>query len=520
MTNLLIIGGVAVFIFILTFIGILSRFRKCKSNQILVIYGKTGGNQSAKCIQGGAAFVWPVIQSFGYMELKPQQFECNLQKALSSQNIRVDVPTTVTVAISTDPIIMQNAAERILGLTEKEIEELVKDIVYGQMRTIIADMTIEQLNADRDKFLDSSKSMIETELKKLGMTLININITDIRDEAGYIVALGKKDQALAINNALIETAKAEQKGAVQIAEQLKIQKSTVANTVKEQEILLAEADKERISSVALSQSERDSKVAEATKTRDISVANSNSEGEIGKIEANKRVATSRAELGVVQAEADGRANSALEIAEASVQKNRELANKEVEEARAKRQEAFLNATVMVPAEVEKKRKVIEAEGAREQIQIDAQARANSLRFEAQGKSDAITLQGNAEAQVIEAQGLARASAKEKDLMAEANGFEAMIKVAENNPAIAIQYKMVDQYKFVAEAQAKAFEHMQFGNVTIMDTSKGDGMMGVMKGLISTVAPTLDLLKTMEIPGVSKALRDSDSKEDLGFKSLK
>lgn len=103
---------------------------------------------------------------------KPLQFDCNLQKALSSQNIRVDVPTTVTVGISTEQDVMQAAAERILGLgRQDDIEDLVKDIVYGQMGTIIADMTIEKLNSDRDEFLAKAKGLIDTELRKIGLYL-------------------------------------------------------------------------------------------------------------------------------------------------------------------------------------------------------------------------------------------------------------------------------------------------------------------------------------------------------------
>lgn len=518
MSSLFLIVGAAIVIAFITLVGILSRFRKCKSDQILVVYGKTGAGKdgvkrSAKCIQGGAAFVWPVIQGYEYMGLTPLQFDCNLQKALSSQNIRVDVPTTVTVAVSTEPDVMQNAAERLLGVSEKSIEDLVRDIVYGQMRTIIADMTIEELNADRDKFLNSSRAMIETELKKLGLTLININITDIRDEAGYIVALGKKDQALAINNANIEIAKAEQKGAIQVAEQRKIEKSTVAETVKEQEIALANANRDQESSIAAAESSRDSLVAEATKNRDVSVAKSRSEGRIGEIEADKKVAIADAELKVVEAESFNKAESAKETALAQIQKNKELANKDAEEAKAIRQEAALKATTIVPAEVEKNRKKIDAEGYQVKIETEAKANANKQKFEAEGIADAILLKGKAEADVIKMRGLAEAEAKEKSLLAEANGFQAMINAAESNPAIAIQYKLVNQYKEIAAEQVKAFEHINLGNVTVMDTSNGSTLTDLFKNLISTVAPAIEVMKSMEIPKLtSKKPEPTDFEE--------
>jgi flotillin len=530
--SIMIIVAVGIVLTLLTVVGILSRFRKCKSDQILVVYGKTGGNKSAKCIQGGAAFVWPVIQGYEYMSLTPLQFECNLKKALSSQTIRVDVPTTVTVAISTEPEIMQNAAERLLAISDSEIENLVKDIVYGQMRTIVADMTIEELNADRDKFLSKTKSMVETEIKKLGLTLINFNITDINDDAGYIVALGQKAKAIAINQANVETAKADQEGAVLTAEQVKIQNSTVANTKKQEAVAiaeverdkqasLAEADKEKMSKVAAAQSERDSNIALAQRNRDISVAKSQSEGKIGQIEADKKVATANGELAVVEAEANSKAESAREVALAEIEKNKELANKSAEDAKALREEAKLKASTIVPAEIAKQKMLIDAQGYQSKLETEATANANKSKIEATGVAEATLQKGKAEADVIALKGLAEATAKEKSLLAEANGFKAMIEAAESNPAVAIQYKMVSEWEKISTAQVEAFKHMELGNITVMDTSNGKGLTEFMQGLMSTVAPALNVMKSMDIPGVSKALQGEEKKEvvDSGFEDV-
>ena len=138
-----------------TFSAILRRYRRCPSDKILVIYGKTGRHSSAKCIHGGAAFIWPVFQDYAYLDLKPISIECNLQNALSKQNIRVDVPCRFTVGISTEPEVMNNAAERLLGLTTDSIQSIATDILFGQLRLVIATMDIEEINADRDKFLAS-----------------------------------------------------------------------------------------------------------------------------------------------------------------------------------------------------------------------------------------------------------------------------------------------------------------------------------------------------------------------------
>ena len=537
--NVSIIVCVAVVIAVLTIIGILSRFKKCPSDKVMVIYGKTGGNKTAKCVHGGASFIIPIVQGYKFMSLEPLQFECNLTKALSAQNIRVDVPTTVTVGISTEPTIMQNAAERILRLNAKALEDLVKDIVYGQLRLVVSNMTIEQLNADRDEFMKEVATAVGGELAKIGLKLINLNITDIRDEAGYIVALGQKDKAIAINAANVEIAKAEKDGATKIAEQERVKNSEVAKTKQEEAIAVATAD-----------AEKDAKVAEQQKVRDIAIANALSEGKIGEITAKQLVVQKDAELKVTEAEAEKTANTAkvqseaavaeeqqlanvkVVQAEAKVMKERELAQKTAEEARAERNEAALKADKIVPAEISKEEAKLKAEAYQIKLEKEAEATANqakiiaagaaeakalegegvakSIAFEGEGKGKAISAEGLAEAEVIRQKGLAQAEAEKASLAAQAEGFEAMIKAAETNPQIAIQFKMVQEgtYENIAREQVEAYKHMNFGNVNIMDTSKGGGLTSVMQGLISQIAPMLDVMKGMEIPGVSKLLKGS------------
>ena len=126
-------GGILVTIFLLfilfiVLIGIAARYKKCPSDQVLVIFGKTKGDKAARCIHGGAAFIVPIIQSYQYMDLTPISINVDLRNALSKQNIRVDVPSSFTVGISTEPGVMQNAAERLLGLRLQQIQELADDI--------------------------------------------------------------------------------------------------------------------------------------------------------------------------------------------------------------------------------------------------------------------------------------------------------------------------------------------------------------------------------------------------------
>ena len=504
--EMLIMAAILVAVILLTFIGILSRYRKCKSDEVLVVYGKTGGEKkSAKLYHGGAAFVWPIIQGYEFLSMKPLQIDCKLTGALSAQNIRVDVPTTITVAISTDPEVMQNAAERMLGLTMDDKQNLITDVVYGQMRLVIADMTIEELNSDRDKFLSKVKDNIDTELRKFGLYLMNINISDIRDAANYIVNLGKEAESKALNEAQANIEEQEKLGAIKIANQIKERETKVAETRKDQDIAIAEtkkqqeisvanADKERISQVAFANAEKESQVAKAEAEKNIRIEQANTEKE-------SRVAELNSDMEIKQAEAAKQAGEAAAKSEAAVQTAREIAQKEVEEAKAKKVESSLKAEKIVPAEIARQEAILQANAIAEKITREAEARAKATLAQAEAEAKAIQLKLEAEAE-----------GKKRSLLAEAEGFEAMVRAAESNPAIAIQYKMVDQWKEIAGEQVKAFEHMNLGNITVFDGGNG-GTSNFLSSLVKTVAPSLGVLDKLPIGETVKGIINPESKTE-------
>ena len=127
--------------------------------------------------------VWPLVQEYKKISLTPMTIPIPLDNALSLQNIRINVPSTFTVGVSTNPLIMANAAERLLHLAKDDIEEMAKEIILGQLRLTVASLTIEQINQDREAFLRMVSNNVDTELHKIGLYLINVNITDITDEA-------------------------------------------------------------------------------------------------------------------------------------------------------------------------------------------------------------------------------------------------------------------------------------------------------------------------------------------------
>ena len=344
--------------------ALLNRYRRCPSDKILVIYGTRGTNGSAKCIHGGGAFVWPIIQDYAYLSLTPISIEANLTNALSRQNIRVDVPCRFTVGISTEGDSMNNAAERLLGLKPADIQEMARDILFGQLRLVIASMSIEELNSDRDKFQENIMKNVEIELKKIGLKLINVNVTDIKDESGYIEALGKEAAAKAINEAKVS-----------VAEQDKIGEIGRAEALKETRIRTSEANAMAIA---------------------------------GENKAKVEVANSDADRREREAEAQRRAVAAEKVAQAKALEEAYSAEQLAETARAERERASQQANVIVAQEVEKRRVVIEAEAEAEQKRVQAKGEADAIfakmEAEAKGLYQILTKQAEGYDQMIRAAG--------------------------------------------------------------------------------------------------------------------
>src|ERR1043166_3451848 len=197
-----VIGIFVVVLFITMFIS--TRYKRCPPNRVLVIFGKTGGPRASKCIHGGGAFVYPLIQDYAFLSLEPIVIDIPLEGALSLNNIRVNVPATFTVGVSTDPVLMSAAAERLGTISPQQTRELAQDIILGQLRLVIATLTIEEINKDREKFMKLINENVGQEINKIGLDLINVNVRDITDESGYIQAIGKRAAAEAIQRAKVE----------------------------------------------------------------------------------------------------------------------------------------------------------------------------------------------------------------------------------------------------------------------------------------------------------------------------
>ena len=460
----LILIAVLVFIVFGTLVFIASRYRRCSSDQILVVFGKVGGQKSANCFHGGAAFVWPVIQDFAYLSLTPIPIDIQLRGALSQQNIRVNTPSTFTVGISTEPGVMENAAERLLGQDMPQIQELAKDIIFGQMRVVIATMPIEEINADRDKLIANIANGVEVELRKVGLRLINVNVQDITDESGYIDALGREAAARAINEAKVKVSQQERDG----------------------DIGAAEADREKRVSVAAA-------MARAVQ---------------GENEAAVQIANSNASRREREAEALRLATAAEKVASAKSLEEAYASEESAERQRGKRDEATQIATIIVQAEIEKKkievlaeaekirvRLTAEAERLKIELQAEAEKRRIELTAEGEGARQRLTQQGEADGlrAVMEAQ----AAGTLAQLQARADGFRAIVAAA-GSAEQAANLMITEQLPKLIEEQVKAVANLKIDKVTVWDSGAGsDGKSstaGFLSGLAGAIPPLHELAR--------------------------
>lgn len=430
------------------------------------MYGKTGSG-AAKCIHGGAAFVWPLIQAYDYLDLEPFVVPIDLTNALSQENIRVTVPTTVTAAISNQSGIMQNAAIRLLALDPKQIQDQAQDIILGQMRAVIATMEIEEINRDRQAFLGKVNEAVSGELEKIGLYLINVNIRDIEDESGYIVALGRRAAAEAINQANVDVAEQEKTGQTGVAERQRDQRIAVA---------AANASAE---------------IGEATANRDrrMKAAGLDAEAVSGETEADAKKASYRANQKVAEEEARNRSESAAKQATGAIRVAQEIAEKTAEEARAEREQARLNAEVVVPANADRERVVINADAVKEQsIRVaQGEAEAKLARMTAEGKGVKAILDGKAE------------------------GYRELVAACATAQQAA-SLLLIEKLQEIATIQAQAIKDLPIDKIFVWDSGAGgdnSGLSGLGGRLMGTLPPMQALAKQigLDLPDFLGKMQD-------------
>ncbi|MGB1854362.1 MAG: flotillin family protein [Candidatus Thalassarchaeaceae archaeon] len=435
------------------------RYKRCPPDKVMVVYGRTDKGKASRTIHGGAALVWPLIQDYAFLTLTPITINIDLRNALSLQNIRINVPSTFTIGVSTEKQIMANAAERLLGLKQNDIEEMAKEIIFGQLRLTVASLTIEQINQDRDAFLELTRKNVDTELQKVGLYLINVNLVDITDESDYIESIGKKAASTAVENARVDVANAERDGAVGAA---------VANRTKEIEVAknLAEAEKGR-------------KTAEADQR--VYVGQQEALAVSGENSAKAEIAQSDADLAEAEASANQRAEVATAISEAEIQK-----------AKFTEEEERLKASEIVREQIQK-----------QQIEIAAEAEAERQRRIARGEADAILARYEAEA-----------SGVQKVLEAKAAGYKGLVGSAGGDAKAAATLLMVEKIDQMVSAQVEAIRNLKIDSITVWDSGgDGDGSStsNFISNLVKSLPPLHDIASNagVDLPDYLGSMSDDD-----------
>lgn len=471
-----------------------SRYKRCPSDKILVIYGKVSGGQSAHCIHGGGALVWPLIQDYAYMDLTPMTISIPLQKALSLQNIRINVPSTFTVGVSTEAGIMNNAAERLLNLKQDEIEEMAKEIIFGQLRLTVASLTIEQINQDRESFLEAIRKNVAPELNKIGLYLINVNITDITDESDYIGSIGKKAAAEAINQAKVDVAEQEKLGAIGEAEATREREIKVAENLAESEKGKKKADADR--RVFVQQQETAASIGEAAADREkeIKVAENLAEAEKGRKRADtdKRIYVQRQEAEAVAGENTAKADIADAEAQLAVKQANALRVGEV--ARREAEVDIQKAQYRAEAERLKAVEVVQQEIEKLKVEIAAEAEAERIRREAKGGADAILLKYEAEAAGIR-----------KVLESKAAGYSELVKSCAGDAKAAATLLMIEKLEQLVATQVEAIKNLKIDKITVWDSGPsvdgGTATSNFMAGLLKSLPPIHEIagMAGLELP---------------------
>jgi flotillin len=449
------------------FTMLVRQYRRCPSNRILVVYGKVSGQRAARCMHGGGTFIVPLLQSHAFLNLEPMTIEIELTSALSKKNIRVNVPSTFTIGISTHPDIMNNAAERLLGLNEKEVAAQARDIILGQTRLVIATLSIEEINQDREKFLDLVNKNVSTEVNKIGLELINVNIRDITDESGYIEALGQKAASEAINKARVEVAEADRSGSIG--------------------------------------------QAGAKREMDVEVARQSAESVSGqkKAEADQRVNVAQLEATAVQGENDSKANIA--DYQADLEQRRSEAKRRGEVAMAHAARDVLAAEKEQELARLEKEQIAQQMIERKKVEIDADAEAERVRRVARGEADAIVARYTAEAE-----GLL------KVLNAKAAGYEKLIGACGERADLAPSLLIIEQLPQLVAEQVKAIQNLKIDKITVWDSGANgqtDGSGGstshFLRGLIGSLPPIHELAEQVgiDLPEVLGRVREKPAEAD-------
>jgi flotillin len=363
-----------------------TRYKKIPPNAVGIFYGRKyrapdGVVRGFRIVAGGGSLLWPIVEHLQIMSTGAFQAKIDEQNIPNVDNVKISVKGVATCKLSSIPEDLYSAAMAFLGKTDAEIEDYVRNILMGHLRSIIGKLSIDEILRKRDTF---NKQVVEEsteELKRLGVQVITLVIQEVTDAHGYIDALGRKAVAEAIRDADIKVAQAK------------------AETQKK----VSEAERE----AAVVTAQNEVQTAEAQRDRDVKKAQF-------KVAADTEKAKADQALGIATADQE----KTLRVKQAERDAAEKEAQIKVQEKEAERKQQELTATVVRVAEAAKQKAIIEAEASKQAVVVRAE-----------GDKTAATLSGEGEAAKIKAVLVAKAEGeaaiRKQALLAEAEGQAAM-----------------------------------------------------------------------------------------------
>jgi flotillin len=482
-TDTMLIGAglVVAIVFIFLLVALFKRYQKVGPNEALIVSGMTSKG-IPKVVQGGGAFVVPMVQKADILSLEVITIDVRTPEVYTEQGVPILVDGIAQIKVHATDEAIRTAAEQFLGRGRNEIMNVAKQTLEGHLRAILGQMVVEDIYKNRDLFATKVQETSATDFAKMGLEIVSFTLRDIKDNEGYLDALGKPRLAQVKRDAIVAQAEADRDAVIRSAHA----KQAGETERFKQESMIAEANRDYNVNVAEYQVTVNEKKAEADLAYDLS-------------KYKKAQEVTKEEVGV----------QVVEKEQQVIVQEKEILRKEKE----------LDATVNKPADARRYAVQVQADAEKYKIEAEAKGQAQANKSQGFAEAEVIEATGNAEASAIKVKGLAEADVIQAQGLAEA---EAMARKAEswkqyNQAAITQMFVEVlpQLAKHIAEPLSKTDKIVVVNNGS--DNAGVSKVTGDIANIIAQLPPVVEALSGVNltnlienIPGITKKKEDKSS----------
>jgi flotillin len=372
-----VIAGLMVLaiVFLMTFMARL--YRKAGPHEALVVYGFRG----TRIVKGRGTVIFPMVENCRCLSLELMSFDVAPKQDLyTRQGVAVTVEAVAQIKVKSDPESIETAAEQFLTKTDQEREALIRLVMEGHLRGIIGQLTVEEIVKQPEMVGERMRSTCADDMNKMGLEVISFTIKEVKDQNEYITNMGRPDVARIKRDADVAAAEAERDTAIRRA---------IAQ--REAAVAKAQADRERVLA------ETQSLAAQAESQRDLEVRKAQY------LETSKKQQAQADKAYDIQTNIMQQQLVAEQVKIQQVEKQQQIL---VQDAEIQRRERELVATVLKPAEVERRRIETMAEAEKQRLIFEAEGHASSTRTTGEAEADIIFKKGEAEAKAMNVKAVA------------------------------------------------------------------------------------------------------------------